>query len=68
MEDRIPMSQKDLERLKVLTEVRERRLKQVVAARNLGISPRHFRRLYHRFMAEGPRGGDLKKGRSPEQS
>ena len=46
MEEHIPMSQKDLQRLEVLTEVRERRLKRAKAAGILGISPRHFRRVY----------------------
>ena len=65
MEERIPMIQKDLKRLEVLTEVRERRLKQVRAAEHLGISPRHFRRLYRRFMAEGPRGVISRKVGAP---
>jgi hypothetical protein len=56
MEGRMPMSINDLERLQILTDVKEKRLKQSKGARKLGISPRQFRRLLRRFRAEGPKG------------
>lgn len=56
MEERIPMSQKDLNRLDVLTKVKEKRLKQVKGAEVLGITTRQFRRLFRRFKAEGVKG------------
>lgn len=40
MEERIPMIQKDLNRLDMLTEVLEKRLKRVKWAEILGISTR----------------------------
>ena len=40
MEERISMSTKDLRRVDVSTAVKERRIKQLDAARILGISPR----------------------------
>jgi len=64
MEERIPMSSNDLKRLKVLTDVKERRLKQSKGARILGISPRQFRRLLRRFRVEGPKGIVSRKVRS----
>ncbi len=56
MEERISMSSKDLNRLEVLTDVKERRLKQSKGARLLGISPRQFKRLLGKFRAEGSKG------------
>ena len=56
MEERIPMSTKDLCRLEVLKEVSERRLKQTKGAFKLGITSRHLRRLLTRFKEQGPKG------------
>ena len=56
MEERIPMNKNDLERLEILTQVKEKRLKQLKGAGVLGISPRQFRRILRRFKAEGPKG------------
>ena len=61
MEERIPMSLKDLKRLKVLTDVKERRLKQGKGAHILGIGIRQFRRLLKEFRAKGPKGVISKK-------
>jgi hypothetical protein len=38
MEERIPMSEKDLKRLRILTEVKEGKTRQSKAARILGIT------------------------------
>lgn len=56
MEERIPMNTKDLERLEVLKDVSERRLKQAKGALKLGITSRHLRRLLTRFREQGPKG------------
>lgn len=56
MEERIPMSSKDLKRLEVLTDTEKGRVKQVKGAQILGISSRQFRRVLQRFRAEGPKG------------
>lgn len=61
MEERMSISSKELKRLEVLTDVKERHLKQSKGARILGISPRQFRRLLRRFRAEGPKGVISKK-------
>lgn len=61
MEERISMSIRELKRAEVATAVKERRLKQAEAAGILGISPRQFRRVLRRFLAEGPKGVISKK-------
>jgi hypothetical protein len=40
MKERIPMSEKDIKRLRILTEVKEGKTKQSKAAKILGITPR----------------------------
>ena len=55
MKERIFMGSKELKRLETLTRVQKSRLKRVKAAEILGISPRHFRRLYQTFQIEGPK-------------
>ena len=61
MKGRISMNLKELEIVRILTEVKDKRLKQSKAARKLGISPRHLRRLLRRFRLEGPKGVISKK-------
>lgn len=40
MEGRIPMTVKDLKRLKILTKIKEGRIRQKEASLKLGLSPR----------------------------
>ncbi|MCG9727429.1 ISNCY family transposase [Vibrio brasiliensis] len=47
------MSEKDIYRFKVLSDVREKRLRQVDAAAILNVSARHIRRLLNRFSTLG---------------
>jgi DNA-binding Lrp family transcriptional regulator len=54
--ERIPMSTEDLKRLEVLKRVKTGRCKQVTAGKNLGITPRHVRRLLRRLEQEGDKG------------
>jgi hypothetical protein len=54
--ERIELSAKERERLKVLHQVEQGQLKQVEAARRLRLSDRHVRRLQRRLRAEGDRG------------
>lgn len=68
MKERISMSSKDLKRLEVLTDVKERRLKQSKGARILGISPRQFRRLLRAFRVEGLKGVVSKKVGAPSNN
>lgn len=49
----IPMSDRDINRFKVLQDVRERRLRQVDAADILNISPRQVRRLLSQLSQHG---------------
>jgi transposase len=49
----ITMSEKDIYRFKVLSDVREKRLRQVDAAAILNVSARHIRRLLNRFSTLG---------------
>ncbi len=54
--ERIELSAKERERLKVLQEVEDGHLKQVEAARRLRLTDRHVRRLQARLRREGDRG------------
>ena len=54
--ERIELSQRERDRLKVLHEVEDGHLRQVDAARRLSLSDRHVRRLLDRVRAEGDRG------------
>jgi predicted ArsR family transcriptional regulator len=49
----IPMSDRDINRFKVLQDVREHRLRQVDAADILNISPRQVRRLLSQLNQHG---------------
>jgi hypothetical protein len=55
-EDRIEMSQRERDRLRVLSLVGEGKRSQVEAARLLKLSPRQVRRLQRRLAKEGDRG------------
>src|SRR5713226_3400349 len=54
--ERIELSAKERDRLKVLHEVQQGHLKQVEAARRLRLSDRQIRRLQARLHSEGDRG------------
>ncbi len=56
MEERIALSGRERERLKVVHEIRQGHLKQVEASRRLRLSVRQVRRLQRRVEAEGDRG------------
>jgi hypothetical protein len=55
-EERIELSHRERERLKVLHEVNEGHIKQYEAAERLGLSTRQVRRLLGRIRCEGDRG------------
>ena len=60
------LSQRDIDRLAILTRLSERRIRTAEAAAALRISERHLRRLRHRLRAEGPVGVRSKHlGRPP---
>jgi hypothetical protein len=54
--ERIELSARERDRLKVLHEVEQGHLKQIEAARRLRLSDRHVRRLQARLRAEGDHG------------
>lgn len=54
-QDMLTMKTKEIDRLKIVQDVIEKRLKQRHAARLLGISTRQTRRLCGRLRREGPR-------------
>ncbi len=54
--ERMELSARERERLKVLQQVEEGHLKQVEAARRLHLTDRHVRRLQARLHSEGDRG------------
>ncbi len=56
MEERIALSARERERLKVLHEVEEGHLSQVEASQRLGLGTRQVRRLERRLESEGDRG------------
>jgi hypothetical protein len=64
--ERIALSARERERLKVLQQVEEGHLKQIEAARRLHLTDRHVRRLQARLRREGDRGivHRLRGGRS----
>ena len=68
MEARIFMSTRDLERLEVLNRIKEKRLRQSIAAQILDISPRQVRRLLRRLDAEGPKGLVSKRVGAPSNN
>ncbi len=51
----IPMSDRDIQRLKILNDVHERRLSQTDAASILHLSTRQIRRLLHKLNKHGAR-------------
>jgi len=53
--ERIELSQRERDRLRVLQQVEEGKMKQVEAARRLGLTDRQVRRLLGRMRAEGDR-------------
>ncbi|MEE4382460.1 MAG: ISNCY family transposase [Pseudomonadales bacterium] len=64
MTETVTLSHRELDRAKVLGEVLEGRLRQVDAARQLGLTPRQVRRLLSRLAEEGPAGlASRKRGR-----
>lgn len=65
MERRMSLNLNEITRLKILTDVRERHLKQSRGAKILGISTRQFRRLLQRFRTEGPGGIVSRKAGRP---
>ncbi|HEB78339.1 MAG TPA: helix-turn-helix domain-containing protein, partial [Methylothermaceae bacterium] len=50
------MTQKAVDRLKVIQQVVSKQLRQKEAARQLGLSVRQIKRLVARYRAEGPSG------------
>src|SRR5258705_9549596 len=54
--ERIAMSQRERDRLRVLQEVQQKRLTQVEAARRLRVTDRHVRRLLIRIGERGDGG------------
>ena len=50
------MSRKELDRSKVLDQVRQRQISKIEGSRRLGISRQHLDRLYKRFCKEGDKG------------
>ena len=55
-EDRVIMSVKELRRVHVIRQTRERKLTQGEAATLLGLTPRHIRRLLARVEQAGDHG------------
>ena len=54
--DIIVMSVKEIERLKVVTDVTEKRISQKIASKRLNLSSRQIRRLIKRFKTQGAKG------------
>jgi hypothetical protein len=54
--ERLEVSVRDLDRLRIINRVLERRLTQSLAAQQLALSPRQVRRLCERVRMKGPRG------------
>ena len=54
--DIIIMSVKEIEKLKVITDVTEKRISQKIASKRLNLSSRQIRRLIERFKTQGAKG------------
>jgi transposase len=54
-EERIAMTQEERDRLHWLKQARDKKIKKVEAARNMGVTPRWLRQLLKRFKREGDR-------------
>lgn len=65
MEETVGMTQKEIERIKVLAQVREGHLTQISAAKRLGISERQIRKLLRRVESIGDRAIISKKRGRP---
>jgi len=50
------MSKEEIKRSEILRMADEKRITQNQGARRIGITPRHFRRLLHRYRERGPEG------------
>ena len=50
------MSVKEIERLKVITDITEKRISQKIASKRLNLSSRQIRRLIKRFKTQGAKG------------
>lgn len=61
MQEILEMTQKELERVKILTQVKERKISQVLAAKILKVSDRQIRNLLARLNLEGDKGVISKK-------
>jgi predicted DNA-binding protein (UPF0251 family) len=55
-EDRITMSTREMERLKIVHKVMEKRLTQVKAGELMGVTDRQVRRMLQRVREKGERG------------
>ena len=51
----ITMTTKELKRVEILSLVQDKRLTQVKASERLGISTRHFRRIFNDYLEDGPK-------------
>lgn len=61
MKELVTMSEKELSRYSLVEQVVEKTMSQVKAAKLLGISARHFRRLLKAYRTEGAKGLISKK-------
>jgi hypothetical protein len=52
----LTMSKEEIKRSEILRMADEKRITQSQGARRIGITPRHFRRLLHRYREQGPEG------------
>jgi len=68
MEKLFNMTQKDLSVHNLILKVQEKGIKQVKAAELLGVSDRHFRRLFKAFKEQGPKGLLSKRRGKPSNS
>lgn len=57
----VSMSAQELDRLTVIERVVEKRLSQVEAGKQLGVTPRHLRRMIERYRRDGAVGLVSKK-------
>jgi transposase len=68
MEETIAMTKKELERIKILSQVMDGKISQVLAAKKLGLSDRQIRRLLLRLKTNGDKSIISKKRGKPSNN
>jgi hypothetical protein len=56
VEKLISMTQKELDRCEIMSQIKNKAIKQIIASKILGLTIRHIKRLYKNYLTFGPQG------------